>query len=235
MCTVSFLPIAAGFRLAMNRDEKRTRVTALPPEIFQIGERRAIYPREPGGGTWLAVNDAGLCLALINWHRIEREPEGSPESRGGIIPHLIAASDGRSVGRELRRVALRRVRPFRLLSIDSGRQTVTEWQWGTSALVARRHPWQIGHWFSSGYDEAKAENEREKICAESSSGSSGWLKRLHASHLPSRGPFSICMHRPDAATVSYSEVAVTARRITLRYQPGPPCKGRARITRSLKL
>ena len=31
-----------------------------------------------------------------------------------------------------------------------------------------------------------------------------WLRRLHRSHLPERGPFSICMHRSDAATVSYT-------------------------------
>ena len=73
----------------MNRDEKRTRIAALGPEPFRIGDRRAIYPREPGGGTWLAASDAGLCLALINWHRIAREPSGKIESRGNIIPELI--------------------------------------------------------------------------------------------------------------------------------------------------
>ena len=58
------------------------------------GERRALYPREPNDGTWLGVNDSGLCLALINWHRIKREPEGKLESRGRIIPRLIGASSG---------------------------------------------------------------------------------------------------------------------------------------------
>src|SRR4030095_5515312 len=106
MCTVSFLPTAAGFRLAMNRDEKRTRVAALPPDVFAHGRRRAVYPREPNDGTWVAVNDAGLCLALINWHRIKRESEGKIESRGFIIPQLIGASDGRAVGRALRKLAL---------------------------------------------------------------------------------------------------------------------------------
>ena len=74
----------------MNRDEKRIRVAALPPEVFAYGNRRAIYPREPNGGTWLAANDAGLCLALVNWHTIKREPDGEPESRGRIIQHSLA-------------------------------------------------------------------------------------------------------------------------------------------------
>src|SRR6266404_1118143 len=104
MCTISFLPTASGFRLAMNRDEKRSRVAALAPEVFQIGEHRAVYPREPGGGTWLAVNDAGLCLALINWHRIEREPSGKIQSRGCIIPELIGATNAREIAQELRQM-----------------------------------------------------------------------------------------------------------------------------------
>ena len=233
MCTVSFLPNAVGFRLAMNRDEKRTRVAGLAPEIFRIRERRAIYPREPNDGTWLAVNDAGLCLALINWHRIKREPEGKLESRGGIIPQLIGASDGAVVGRGLRRMRLGQVRPFRLICIDSGRQTVTEWQWNTIALALRRHGWRINHWFSSGYDEAETARQRGKVCVRSSLGRASSLRKLHASHLPKRGPFSICMHRPDAATVSYAEVIATAKRITFRYQPGPPCKDTGQVAKWL--
>lgn len=235
MCTVSFLPTATGFRLAMNRDEKRSRVAALPPAVFRRGHRRAVYPSEPNGGTWLAINDAGLCLALLNWHRIECEPEGKLESRGRIIPALIGAPDIRAVGRELRKMGLERVRPFRLIAADARRQTVTEWQWNTSTLVARRHGWRIGHWFSSGYDEAEAERQRAGVCAATSLGDLRSLRKLHASHLPKRGPFSVCMHRPDAATVSYAEVSKTGKRITLRYHPGPPCWARARITGSLPL
>lgn len=235
MCTVSFLPTAAGFHLAMNRDEKRARVTALPPEIFRIGQRRAIYPREPNDGTWLAIDDAGLCLALLNWHRIEREPEGGPTSRGWIIPQLIGLSRNGAAGRELRRMSLHLVRPFRLIAIELHRKRLTEWQWDTVALAPRDRPWRAFHWFSSGCDEEKAEKQRAEVCATASLGARDALRKLHASHLPERGPFSICMHRPDAATVSFSEVVATAKRITLRYQPGPPCEYHPSVSKSLPL
>jgi hypothetical protein len=225
MCTVSFLPTTGGFRLAMNRDEKRTRIAPLGPEPFRIGDRRAIYPREPDGGTWLAANDAGLCLALINWHRIEREPSGSIESRGKIIPGLIGARNSHEIARELRRMSLQNVRPFRLIAIDSCRQTLIEWQWNVIDLARRRHGWQILHWFSSGYDEWQADTRRAEICEAWSLHKPTSLRRLHASHLPRRGPFSICMHRSDAATVSYTEVHLSEQRATLRYAPGPPCYG----------
>src|SRR4030095_11502028 len=132
------------------------------------------------GGTWLAVNDAGLCLALINWHRIKRESKGKIESRGFIIPQLIGASDGGVVGRRLRKLELDRVRPFRLIAIDSSRTVVTEWQWNLQTLKARRHSWRMQHWFSSGYDESEAEKQREKVCFEWSFAKSSSLKKLHS-------------------------------------------------------
>jgi len=233
MCTVSFVPTAIGFRLAMNRDEKRSRVAALPPDAFEIGERRVLYPREPSGGTWLAVNDAGLCLALINWHRIEREPRGKIESRGDIIPSLIGCRLSGSLRPVLRKLSLPTRCPFRLIVIDPEQRALTEWQWDLKSLKSQPHPWERRHWYSSGYDERAAERARTAICEAQSLGTLAAMRKLHASHLPERGPFSICMHRSDAATESYSEVNVTRRGIAMSYQAGAPCKGRSRVTRSL--
>src|SRR5205809_4904699 len=81
MCTVSFLPNRHGFYLAMNRDEKRDRFAALPPEIVEFENHRVLFPREPTGGNWISANDAGVCLALINWHRI-----AEPASGGQLLP-----------------------------------------------------------------------------------------------------------------------------------------------------
>ena len=73
MCTVTFMPRRTGYCLAMNRDEKRTRPEGClqPREILvAIG---VIYPSEPGGGTWIALNDSGVSLALINWYSVASE------------------------------------------------------------------------------------------------------------------------------------------------------------------
>ena len=68
MCTLTILPLGgASTRLAFNRDEQRTRPAALPPQVRQFGGRTALMPVDPvSDGTWLAVNDAGLVLALHN-------------------------------------------------------------------------------------------------------------------------------------------------------------------------
>jgi len=49
------------------------------------------------------------------------------------------------------------------------------------------------------------------------------LAHFQASHEPERGPWSPCMHRAEAATVSASQVRVDERSVALRYAPGPPC------------
>src|SRR5207248_11293202 len=97
MCTVSFIPKDQGFYLAMNRDEKRSRSIALPPRIVAVAGCRAIFPREPNGGTWIAVNDAGVCLALINWHRIQRNPADEIASRRQLTPNLAGRASAHDI------------------------------------------------------------------------------------------------------------------------------------------
>jgi hypothetical protein len=237
MCTVSFLPKSRGFYLAMNRDEKRTRVVAFPPAIFEERQTRIISPHESGGGTWIAANDAGVCLALVNWHAIKREPRHDVASRGLVVRTLAGefSSDGVAAG--LRALPLRRMRPFRLIAIISPEKSVTEWRWDLHRLRRYEHAWEIRHWFSSGFAEGKASEQRAHVCAAArkadSTGSLAWLRSIHTSHLPKRGPFSVCMHRADAATVSYTEVAVSEIRTTMRYTPGPPCSGARSITKTI--
>src|SRR5213594_328064 len=110
MCTVSFLPNKHGFYLAMNRDEKFTRSTALPPAIVDLADRRAIFPREPNGGTWIAANDVGVCFALINWHRIQRRPVCSIISRGQVVRKLAGKSSTSEVAVALNELPLNRLR-----------------------------------------------------------------------------------------------------------------------------
>ncbi len=83
MCTVSFIARRHGYLLAMNRDEQLTRAEGLPPKIVHVGERKVICPSEPGGGTWIAVNDAGVTFALINWYSVQARVQKNPVSRGG--------------------------------------------------------------------------------------------------------------------------------------------------------
>jgi hypothetical protein len=239
MCSVSFVPRTRGFYLAMNRDEKRDRFDAVAPAVVDAEGHRAVFPTEPTGGTWISANDVGVCLALINWHRIKREPRNRALSRGLVVKELSGKSSAAAIAAALKKLPLSTLRPFRLIAVTPREMRITEWRWDLQRLRRRDHDWQRQHWFSSGFDEPRAELERAKICASSSVGAAGyrlnWLRKLHRSHAPKRGPFSICMHRVGASTVSYTEVVVSGSRATMRYKPGPSCSKRAMIYRTISL
>jgi hypothetical protein len=223
----------------MNRDEKLDRFTALPPKIVDLAGRRAVFPREPTGGTWVSTNDVGVCLALINWHRVACEPKHDVVSRGQIVRELTEKSSAKEIANGVMKLPLRKLRPFRLIAIVPSEKIVTEWRWNLEWLTMRNRQWQRQHWFSSGFDENRAELERQRVCDAAkdrkSTGSLRWLRQLHRSHAPKRGPFSICMHRPDASTVSYTEVSVSGWRATMRYKPGSCCSDEATVTKTISL
>jgi hypothetical protein len=236
MCTLSFSPTRTGLLLAMNRDESLARELALLPRIFRAGGRAAIYPSEPSGGTWLAVNERGLILALLNRN-------GAPElpklrSRGALVPNLIYADSLDEVEGRLNQIGAAGMLPFTLLGVDSVAQAIVEVAWDGQALSAQRHSWTRRHWFSSSLSDQDAAAIRGRTCAvfhEHFAASPENVRELHRSHSPGAGPFSICVHRPGVASVSYSEIVIAGTFAAFSYAPGTPCKRGPMQTVSLRV
>ncbi len=237
MCTVTFIPHFQGLYLGMNRDELLTRPTALSPQINVFQGLVELYPHEPEGGTWIGVNEYGICLALINWHAVREQPIEERVTRGIVIPRLLRSPFLEDVRADLARMQLQDMPPFRLIAVSPRERAVVENRWNGRRLREVFHAWEPQHWFSSGYDEARVQIERSAVCKNAwrqpDAGQLAWLRRLHASHEPERGPFSICMHRREAATVSYTEIDVTRNQATMGYAPGPLCKEMAEEAKNL--
>jgi hypothetical protein len=229
MCTVTFVPRRGGYILGMNRDEKLTRVIALTPVRHRMGGRDVVFPSEPGGGTWIGLNDAGASLALINWYAIPACATGKPLSRGEVVKALLTSDARELADKRLSGLPLKRLNPFRLIGVFPKSKKVFEWRWNREQLECGEHPWESNTWISSGFDERGAQKTRNKVFSQAllqeTTGSLGWLRRLHGSHEPARGPYSTCMHREDAATVSYTEVVVERSQAIMRYRKGAPCCG----------
>jgi hypothetical protein len=228
MCTVTFIARQRGYCLGMNRDEKLTRPIGLPPKKQKVDGRAIISPSEPGGGTWIAVNDYGTTLALINWYSITARVGVKAVSRGEVIHSISTANSPDGADAALHRLTLNRMNPFRLIGVFPATGEIVEWRWNLKRLVRKNHSWKTQQWISSGFDEPTAQRVRGRTFhlarQQASAGSLNWLRRLHRSHSPHSGPFSTCMHRADAATVSYTEVSTTARKATMRYYAGAPCR-----------
>jgi hypothetical protein len=227
MCTVTFIARKNGYALGMNRDEQRSRVAGLPPSKKILDGCAVIAPCEPGGGTWIALNDAGVTFALINWYSITARVKAETVSRGQVVNAAYAAKTPDLASSVLAQLPLPRINPFRLIGVFPATNQIAEWRWDLKTLVRKKHRWQDQQWISSGFDEPAAQRVRSRTfraaLKQKSAGSLGWLRRLHRSHLPQAGPFSICMHRPDAATVSCSEIIVFKDKASLRYYAGAPC------------
>src|SRR4051812_9824549 len=112
MCTVTFLPRKRGYLLGMNRDELRTRARGLPPAIHRVDSCSALYPSEPGGGTWISLNNSGVTFALINWYAAPRRVTTKVVSRGSVITSIRMADAPEVVASGLAKLPLPKLNPF---------------------------------------------------------------------------------------------------------------------------
>ena len=238
MCTLTFIPKPQGYLLGMSRDERLTREVALAPAAVNIATVHAVYPRESSGGTWIGSNAAGVTFSLLNQNAGPQSPV-KERSRGEIIPALMGSSRFPEAMRRFQHLDLRGLLPFVLVGIFPAEQIISQCQWDGNELKLLRIGWDVRHWFSSGVSDEMARKVRGSTCYEAwrrrDAGSAEWLRGLHASHSPVRGSFSICVHRPDAATVSYTEVAFTGGDLTMRYHAGHPCQALGRFDAEVNL
>jgi len=230
MCTVTIIPTGdVSFRLACNRDEARTRAAALPPKVHDLDAGQAIWPIDPeGGGTWIAVSDAGLVLVLLN-RNIDPDPAppASPRTRGEIIPDLIRCTTARDAANALMTMNTADFRLFRLVAVDL--HEVLELIQGPEGIEQsppRRTMDEPLLFTSSGIgDHLVDPPRRERFAAMLQSMTTDRRAAQHVFHQqrdPEHPELGVCMARCDAMTVSYTEVAVNDQAVTMNYHPAPP-------------
>ena len=240
MCTLSWIPLPDGYAMAMNRDERRTRAPALPPVGVDAGGSPVLMPVDgDAGGTWISVNDRGHALALLN--RWEESPHdaGTPfVSRGLLVRDLAGLSGSGDLRTALTGPLLSRYRPFTLVSIAPAAPPVLfEWNGLELGHGTAAQPGLIRT--SSGSDQAGVERSRGALFSAARDAPGGLtpavLARLHRSHQPEKGVLSVCMHRDEAATVSFSLITVSGGSVLFRYVAGPPCETQGYVETSLPL
>jgi hypothetical protein len=216
VCTVSWLHQPGGYHLLCNRDEKRSRGIADPPRLFERGGADYIAPIDADfGGTWIAVNEHGISLCLLNG----RSGRGT-QSRGLIIPDLIWSRSIDDCAFLLRQSDLSPFAPFTLLMLEPGQPAaVAAWD----GMCLTLDPDARAPLTSSSYDPDGVRRERLREFARLKPADLASLRRFHTSHAGSSGAHAACMHRPDAETVSFSEVNVRDGRIRFHYLPAAPC------------
>ena len=211
MCTLTYRLTQTGYELFFNRDEQRSRSQAVAPHIDY--EVEAIYPVDPiGKGTWLAVNNSGLSLALLNYYHAEKLITDSTTdtfiSRGEIILKLLAEEDSLSA---LKNMNLAVYQPFQLCLFPSdltdSNNKLHCFQWDGVSLMELEQNLPIT---SSGVDypevyQARKETFKEIVSIDNPSNEELWC--YHQSQ-QKEGKLSVKMSREDARTVSFSRILV---------------------------
>lgn len=217
MCTVSVFRLPGdSLRLACNRDEQMTRAAAWPPVVRRLGQQRAAMPVDPvSNGTWVAANDAGVVMALLNHNPADAVPAPpGAVSRGTIIPSLLS-------GEAIESLVPESYGPFRLLVLD---------KWSLEELLSdgrelRFRACEIGEkpllFTSSGLGDHVVERPRrelfERMLAERGI-HARTQDAFHEHQWPKRPHLSVRMRRRGARTVSSTVVEVGSDEISMAYR-----------------
>lgn len=237
MCTVTVVPRAQGARLLCNRDERRSRPAALPPQIHNLRGRLAAFPVDPqGGGTWIGVNEAGLIVTLLNAHRSTRVAHERPRvcrgvwqgearrkrSRGLVVRKLLRSTSLPHATGAVESLDASAFEAFQVVIVYEGRVAVATSDGAGPIRCTQQTLDEPLLFTSSSLGDALAGLPRQRLFERMVVRSrTGWLDgqaRFHDHQWSQRPEISIRMERRDALTVSRTTVDVRTDRRQLLYE-----------------
>lgn len=224
MCTVSWLVEGNDYHVFFNRDEQRSRSLAIPPHIINIKDTKALLPIDPdGNGSWISTNEFGLTLCLLNYYQ-GAKPQGVLISRGLLLKSLSAYSTVEEVNQYLHTSSLNQYASFSLLAFgldENGQMTQQTWQWNGEQLT---HVNLSSPFTSSSVKFEEVSQSRLSLAKQLPTPLTvNTLIEYHQSHAPEKGYLSVCMHRDDAKSVSFSHIHVGADQTIFNYKNASPC------------
>jgi len=231
MCTVSWIRDDAGYELFFNRDEKRVRQRALPPRLAVLGGVRFLAPIDGDfGGTWIAANEFGVSVCLLNGANLTGSggDGGGGRSRGLLLPDLAPSPSVAAVCERVRSCDFSVFAPFTLAALGPRTPAaLVEWDGSRKIVHFQDEPWFM--LTSSSFDteavRASRQEEFRGLAASCRKVDAELLVRFHGSHRPERSAYSTCMHRPNAETVSFSRIRVSEQEAEFFYTPAARCNG----------
>ena len=222
MCTVSWIHDKDGYQLLCNRDEKLTRKSAQEPRLAVCKGTRFLTPVDGDfGGTWIATNEFGVSICLLNGvSRPCSELGAAGRSRGLLVLDLIPLPSVAAICDRLRELELTPFAPFTLAALEPGHSAaILEWDRSKKLRFEKAERFMLT---SSSFDPEEVRRSRLEQYSQVHDGEE--LFALHRSHGPARGAYSTCMHRADAETVSFSWIQVSPEGTDFFYTPGAPCE-----------
>lgn len=212
-----------GYDLFFSRDERKTRAPALPPSYHILNGVTFVSPADGNfGGSWMAVNEAGMTLALLNLYGPGIPPErAGMTSRGLLLVSLMDVQQVSDLPTRIRKAGLDVANPFTLLAFDPKRKPM-RYTWDGRDLALTELTDADMPVTTSSVATARVAKRRRKelgeVAEEDGTLTVDLLESFHHSRGSSPSEFSVCMDRSDAHTVSLSHVHVTAEQVVFSYQ-----------------
>ncbi|PKH07679.1 NRDE family protein [Moritella sp. Urea-trap-13] len=271
MCTVSWLLANDGYQVFFNRDEQKGRALAHSPKYFNDVGVKYLMPVDPvGGGSWIAMNQAGLSICLLNYYQ-QKPPGKELISRGLLVKSLVSNTSLTKIRSALKKLSLQHYAAFTLLVFPShltaqtGNVYAVRWDGNTLTTVTAISPMvsssvalaEVTNYREDHHNSillqhpilfsgegcnddlemkenaalVDVENVEENIieltnqrCIEDKNSLA--LTRFHASHEPTPSYLSVCMHREDAHTVSFTHLVASRKQLKMNYVCGCPCSSK---------
>jgi hypothetical protein len=227
MCTDSWLYQQNGYQLFFNRDELKTRKPALPPKLKQRAGVGILTPEDgDAGGTWIAVNEFGLTVCLLNYYDrpYELMAGESFTSRGLLVLALAEQRDVTSAQLYLNTHSMRNYRACHVLMLDPSACASATWNGETIEHNNAPLCPMSSSSFETRFVITGRQSQFKAQFADVAPTAEG-LFAFQKTHLPEKGPFSVCMHRAEAGTVSHSQINVSGDAASFAYIDGAPCEG----------
>lgn len=235
MCTVSWHLdarselVSPELHIYFNRDEQRSRPAAVAPSIDTYHGQKLLYPTDPqAGGTWIAANESGCVVALLNDYSASTTSpsDNKPSTSRGLLVKQIASEHTISACQStlMDWLAHFHIPAFTLLRWDTQHQ-LHHWHWDGSTLT--EHDDTQPPLTSSSWQTKRVEAMRCEVFAQLRPDKAPAPERI-AAHLayqqhqfPGDLRSSVCMSRPETKTVSLTHVHLSATAVTMHYHPRP--------------
>lgn len=227
MCTLTWRDLAVGREVYFNRDELKTRSRAIPPQEFRSPTGlRSLAPIDPdAGGSWMAANEAGLLICLLNrWHE-----QAGPASRSrGLVVRGLSECESLSRATELLPALALGTKPFEIVLFQEKEVLGRRW---TGEEVESFVPCPPLTSSSYQFEQVREAREQDFLAKK------GELASYHGDLKAEATAFTVRMNRPDAQTWSRSRVILSASGIEWDYWEEfpdlrlPPVLHRTRLPR----
>lgn len=221
MCILTYIPTAQGYIITSNRDEATARTAAIPPQIYEVNDKRLYFPKDPqGGGSWIAT-DGKTTVCLLNGgykNHVRKLPYR--QSRGLVVTGFFRFG---SVEEFCENYLFEGIEPFTLVIFEQQKSKIKEIRWTGDKADLNRFDAAIPQIWSS------ATLYSDEIIAERQVWFSTFLKEkettsesiLHFHHFGGKGDEQndIKMNRAGVLkTVAITQFEIQADSFLIKYE-----------------